>query len=128
VQVDRIDHLVLTVKDIDKTLTFYTTVMGMKKVVFGEGRVALSFGNQKINLHRLGSEFKPKAGHVKSGSADLCFIIKQPIKQTIEQLEACHVPIIEGPVHRTGAVGKIVSVYFRDPDDNLIEVANYVDN
>lgn len=126
-QIDRIDHLVLTVKDMDATVAFYTAVMGMRKEVFGKGRIALSFGNQKINLHRLGSEFEPKAGSVKSGSADLCFIIGQPIEQAIEHLKACNVPVIEGPVHRSGATGKIVSAYFRDPDGNLIEVANYAD-
>lgn len=90
--------------------------MGMEKDVFG---------NQKINLHQLGNEFEPKASNVKSGSADLCFIINQPIDQAIEHLSACNVPLIEGPVIRTGAVGKIVSAYFRDPDGNLIEVSNY---
>jgi catechol 2,3-dioxygenase-like lactoylglutathione lyase family enzyme len=126
-RVDRLDHFVLTVKDVNTTVAFYTTVMGMKKVVFGEGRVALLFGKQKINLHQLGNEFEPKAGNVKSGSADLCFIVDQPIQQAIEHLTACNVPVIEGPVNRTGAMGKIVSVYFRDPDDNLIEVSNYID-
>ncbi|SER20536.1 Catechol 2,3-dioxygenase [Amphritea atlantica] len=125
-QVERIDHLVLTVKDIDETVGFYTSVMGMEKVVFGEGRVALSFGCQKINLHQLGKEFEPKAGRATSGSSDLCFIIKQPVEQVIAHLKACNVPVIEGPVNRTGATGKIVSVYFRDPDGNLIEVSNYV--
>ena len=124
-QVERIDHLVLTVKSVDATVDFYTSAMGMEKVVFGEGRVALSFGNQKINLHQLGNEFEPKASKVQSGSADLCFIISQPISQAMEHLAACNIPVIEGPVNRTGAIGKIVSVYFRDPDGNLIEVSNY---
>jgi catechol 2,3-dioxygenase-like lactoylglutathione lyase family enzyme len=126
VRVKSIDHLVLTVKDVETTVAFYTRVMGMKKVVFGEGRVALSFGSQKINLHQLGNEFEPKAGNVQSGSADLCFVIDQPIEQAIEHLVACGVPVIEGPVMRTGAMGEIVSVYFRDPDENLIEVSNYI--
>lgn len=124
-EVDRIDHLVLTVKNIDVTVDFYQTVMGMKKVCFGEGRVALSFGSQKINLHQLGSELEPKAGNVKSGSADLCFIIKQSLEQAISHLVSCNVSIIDGPVTRTGAKGKIISAYFRDPDNNLIEVSNY---
>ena len=124
-QVERIDHLVLTVKNIDTTVDFYTSVMGMKKVVFGENRVALSFGEQKINLHRLGNEFEPKASKIAAGSADLCFVIALPISQAIEHLVACNVPVIEGPVNRTGAIGKIVSAYFRDPDGNLIEVSNY---
>ena len=126
-QVDRLDHLVLTVKSIELTVNFYQAVLGMEKVVFGDGRVALSFGCQKINLHQLGNEFEPKAGNVKPGSADLCFIISQPIEQAIEHLAAFDVPLIEGPVSRTGATGRIVSSYFRDPDENLIEVSNYTD-
>lgn len=126
VQVDRIDHLVLTVKDIDATVDFYQRVMGMEKVVFGGGRVALSFGNQKINLHQVGREFEPKASNVKSGSADLCFIIKQPITRAINHLLSHKIEVIAGPVGRTGAAGNIVSAYFRDPDGNLIEVSNYV--
>jgi catechol 2,3-dioxygenase-like lactoylglutathione lyase family enzyme len=125
VEVDRIDHLVLTVKSIDDTVDFYQTVMGMKKICFGEDRVALSFGSQKINLHQRGNEFEPKAGNVQSGSADLCFIIKQPVEQAINHLLSCKVSVIEGPVTRTGAKGKIISAYFRDLDDNLIEVSNY---
>jgi len=125
VKVKRIDHLVLTVKNIDATIDFYTSVMGMEKIVFGEGRTALSFGDQKINLHQLDNEFEPKARSVESGSADLCFIISQPISQAIEHLAACNIQVIEGPVNRTGAIGEIVSAYFRDPDGNLIEVSNY---
>jgi catechol 2,3-dioxygenase-like lactoylglutathione lyase family enzyme len=125
VQVDRIDHLVLTVKDIEESVSFYQSVLGMEKVIFGESRVALSFGNQKINLHQLGSEFEPKANNVKSGNADLCFIITTPIGSAIEHLNSCDVTVIEGPVSRTGAKGKVESVYFRDPDGNLIEVSNY---
>ncbi|WP_299196254.1 VOC family protein [uncultured Amphritea sp.] len=126
-QTERLDHLVLTVKDINTTVDFYTSVMGMEKVVFGEGRIALSFGQQKINLHQNGREFEPKAGHVQPGSADLCFIIRQPIAQAIDHLKHCNIAVIEGPVLRTGATGKILSVYFRDPDGNLIEVSNYID-
>jgi catechol 2,3-dioxygenase-like lactoylglutathione lyase family enzyme len=125
VQVESIDHLVLTVKDVDITVNFYTSVMGMRSVVFGQGRIALSFGNQKINLHQLGDEFEPKAGSVVPGSADLCFIINQPVSEAVARLKACNVPVIEGPVTRTGAMGTIISAYFRDPDGNLIEVSNY---
>ncbi|MBR9883537.1 MAG: VOC family protein [Oceanospirillales bacterium] len=124
--ISRLDHLVLTVADIDRTVAFYTHVMGMKKEVFGEGRIALSFGHQKINLHQSGKEFEPKAENVQPGSADLCFIIDQPVELAIEQLNACDVPVIEGPVKRTGATGAILSAYFRDPDGNLIEVSNYL--
>jgi len=122
---NRIDHLVLTVNNISETVKFYESVMGMKCIEFGEGRVALSFGNQKINLHELGSEFEPKAGRVKSGSADLCFIIDTPIESAIIELKNKNIRIIEGPVKRTGATGVINSAYFRDPDKNLIEISNY---
>lgn len=123
-QVERLDHLVLTVKDITATVNFYTSVMGMEKIIFGEGRIALSFGNQKINLHQQGNEFEPKAGHVQPGSADLCFIIRQPLAEAIEHLNRCQVRVIDGPVERTGATGKILSAYFRDPDNNLVEISN----
>lgn len=126
-EVDHLDHLVLTVKDIEATCQFYESVMGMQKVSFGAGRFALRFGNQKINLHELGNEFDPKAGNVKEGSADLCFIIKTPVEEAIQHVQSHGVDIIEGPVARTGAIGKIVSAYFRDPDCNLIEVSNYIE-
>ena len=119
-QVERIDRLVLTVKDISNTVDFYTGVMGMEKIVFGEWRVARAFGNQKINRHQLGNEFEPKAENVKAGSADLCFIVKEPIRHVINQSVKQNIPLIEEPVNRTGATGKIVSAYFRDPDGNLI--------
>jgi catechol 2,3-dioxygenase-like lactoylglutathione lyase family enzyme len=122
---DRFDHLVLTVRDIDATCAFYTHVLGMRVVTFGAGRKALSFANQKINLHEAGHEFEPKALYPTPGSADLCFITRTPIEQVIEHLHACNVPIIEGPVPRTGATGPIISAYFRDPDGNLLEVSNY---
>ncbi len=124
-QVDRIDHIVLTVKDITATVDFYTTIMGMNKVVFGQDRIALTFGKQKINLHQQGKEFEPKAKNVKAGSADLCFIVKEPIEIVIKSLVENNIPLIEGPVTRTGAIGEIISAYFRDPDGNLIEVSNY---
>ena len=124
---NRIDHLVLTVKDIKLTAKFYESIMGMKHIEFGDNRHALLFGNQKINLHEIGNEFEPKAGNVKNGSADICFIIDTSIHEAVSELKNKHVDIIDGPVERTGATGKIVSVYFRDPDDNLIEVSNYQD-
>ena len=126
-KVDHLDHLVLTVADIETTLTFYETMMGMQRVSFGEGRFALTFGNQKINLHEVGHEFEPKAAHVQAGSADLCFILKTSVDEAIEDLQTQGVEIIAGPVERTGALGKIRSAYFRDPDGNLIEVSNYTD-
>ena len=124
-KVDRIDHLVLTVKDIDKAVEFYQRVLGMTKITFGENRVALTFGNQKINLHQWGNEFESKARNVQTGSADLCFIVKMPVSDAVDHLSQCGVKTIEGPVSRTGATGRITSVYFRDPDGNLIEVSNY---
>jgi catechol 2,3-dioxygenase-like lactoylglutathione lyase family enzyme len=124
-EIKNLDHLVLTVADIDKTIEFYTHVMGFEAVIFGDNRKALIFGNQKINLHQKGHEFEPKAECPTSGSADLCFIAQTDIHDVMEELRQKKVEIIEGIVDRTGAVGKIKSVYFRDPDQNLIEVSNY---
>jgi catechol 2,3-dioxygenase-like lactoylglutathione lyase family enzyme len=126
VRIDRLDHLVLTVADIDATVEFYTRVLGMKAVTFGTGRTALAFGRSKVNLHRAGHEFEPKAHRPTPGSADLCLIAADPLEQVIEELTAHRVPIEEGPVERTGATGPIRSVYFRDPDRNLIEVSTYL--
>ena len=124
--IDRLDHLVLTVADIASTCDFYSRVLGMKAVTFGAGRTALEFGRQKINLHQKGREIDPKATMPTPGSADLCFIATTPIPEVIAHLERCGVAVIEGPAPRTGAMGAILSVYFRDPDGNLVEVSNYV--
>jgi len=123
--IEAIDHIVLTVKDIDATCAFYTKVLGMHVTTFGDGRKALSFGAQKINLHQYGQEPEPKAKKPTPGSADLCFITAVPVFEVIEHLSASGVEILEGPVQRTGAVGAIKSLYFRDPDGNLIEVSTY---
>ena len=123
-KVKAIDHIVLTVKDIDATCAFYDRVLGMSITTFGGGRSALSFGAQKINLHQYGCEFDPKAKKPTPGSADLCFITSMPVSDVVEHLRACGVELLEGPVQRTGAAGPIMSVYFRDPDGNLIEVSN----
>ena len=123
--VSRIDHLVLTVKDIDATVTFYSQVLGMDKVTFGEGRTGLAFGNQKLNLHQKGKEFEPKAANPTPGAIDICFITKKPIQSVVKNLESLDISVEEGPVKRTGANGPITSVYFRDPDKNLIEVSKY---
>ena len=120
-----IDHIVLTVKDINATCAFYEQVLGMSVTTFGAGRKALSFGEQKINLHQYRKEFEPKAKKPTPGSGDLCFVTAVPVSRVIEHLRANGVEILEGPVPRTGAVGAISSVYFRDPDGNLIEVSNY---
>jgi len=125
-EISRLDHLVLTVRDVEKTTSFYVTLMGMKKEVFGNGRVALKCGDQKINLHETGKEFEPKAHNPTPGSADLCFITQTPLNEAMDHVKRCGVEIIEGPVERTGANGPIRSFYFRDPDDNLIEMANEI--
>lgn len=125
-KIDSLDHLVLTVRDIDATLDFYQRVLGMEAVTFGAGRRALAFGRQKINLHPATAPLKPHALHPTPGSADLCLISDMPIADIVVHLQRCGVAIEEGPVPRTGATGAISSVYFRDPDGNLIEVANYV--
>ncbi|MET3210002.1 UNVERIFIED_CONTAM: catechol 2,3-dioxygenase-like lactoylglutathione lyase family enzyme [Paenibacillus sp. PvR008] len=119
------DHLVLTVKNMDITCDFYSQVLGMQITTFGEGRKALHFGQQKINLHEVGKEFEPKAKTPMSGSADLCFITDVPLSDVIFHLDSCGIPIEEGPVKRTGALAPITSVYIRDPDGNLIEISNY---
>jgi catechol 2,3-dioxygenase-like lactoylglutathione lyase family enzyme len=125
-QIDRLDHLVLTVRNIDATCDFYQRVLGMQIVTFGAGRRALACGQSKINLHQAGQEFEPKAHQPTPGSADLCFITHTPLDAVRTHLQACQVTIIEGPVRRTGALGPIESLYFRDPDLNLIEVSNSV--
>lgn len=124
-KIKNIDHLVLTVADIKKTVDFYTSILGFEVVTFGENRKALTFGNQKINLHQKGKEFEPKAEHPTCGSADLCFISETDIHEVLQELKEKNIEIIEGIVERTGALGKIQSVYFRDPDLNLIEISNY---
>ncbi|XP_023266917.1 glyoxalase domain-containing protein 5 [Seriola lalandi dorsalis] len=125
VEVSHLDHLVITVKSVPDTINFYTSVLGMEVVTFKGNRKALGFGQQKFNLHQLGQEFEPKAKYPTSGSADLCLITKTPLATVAEHLKDCGVKIEEGPVQRTGAVGTITSLYFRDPDNNLIEVSNY---
>jgi len=125
-EITRLDHFVLTVKDLQHTVAFYTQVLGMKEVRFGEGRIALEYGQQKINLHELGNEFEPKAQNVREGSADLCFITPTPLEDAMTHVREQGVELLEGPVKRTGAQGPILSFYFRDPDGNLIEVSNYL--
>lgn len=123
--ISNLDHLVLTVKSIDDTVDFYTEILGMEEVLFGEGRVALKFGTQKINLHQLGKEFEPKANTPTPGSADLCFISHLPIQDAYDRVADKGVQIVEGIVDRTGATGPIRSFYVRDPDNNLIEISSY---
>ncbi|XP_062379933.1 glyoxalase domain-containing protein 5 [Sardina pilchardus] len=125
VQISHLDHLVLTVRSVPKTIDFYSSVLGMEVVTFKGDRKALGFGQQKINLHQSGKEFEPKAKSPTPGSADLCLITNTSLTTVASHLKDCGVAIEEGPVERSGAVGPITSVYFRDPDQNLIEVSNY---
>jgi len=118
-----LDHLVLTVADIARTCDFYTRVLGMRVERFGQGRVALHFGQQKINLHQTDRIFDPKAKAPTPGSADLCFLLSGSLDDAIAHLRAQSIAIEEGPVERTGATGRIKSVYLRDPDGNLIEIS-----
>lgn len=126
-QISQLDHLVLTVRDLAATEAFYCGVLGMRLVSFGEERRALAFGMQKINLHLAGHEFEPKAERPTPGSADLCFLVTTPLEAVIEHLRRHAQHIIEGPVRRTGATGPIRSIYLRDPDMNLIELANVLE-
>jgi catechol 2,3-dioxygenase-like lactoylglutathione lyase family enzyme len=124
--IDRVDHFVLTVKDVDATCRFYERALGLKRVEF-EGRVALQVGRQKINLHCAGHEFEPKARAPVPGAGDFCLISATPLDEVIAHLKSCGVAIEVGPVPKTGALGKMRSVYFRDPDGNLVEVSNYLE-
>lgn len=127
ITISQLDHLVLTVADIEETCTFYTTVLGMERITFAPGRNALRFGSQKINLHQRGKEIDPKAAHPTLGAADLCFITETPITVAVGWLAKWGVLVEEGPVYRTGATHKLLSIYFRDPDGNLIELSNQVE-
>jgi catechol 2,3-dioxygenase-like lactoylglutathione lyase family enzyme len=127
VHIDRIDHLVLTVDDIDRTIAFYVGVLGMTETTFRSDRKALNFGTSKINLHQRGREYEPKALTPTPGSADVCLIVEEPIDVVVTELTATGISIEEGPVERTGAQGPIISVYIRDPDANLIELSNYLE-
>jgi len=124
--IKNLDHLVLTVANLESTCRFYSLALGMEIIEFGENRKALKFGNQKINLHQYGCEFEPKAFKPMPGTADLCFITDFPLREVMQELKEKCIEIEEGPVERTGANGKIISIYLRDPDMNLIEVSNYL--
>ncbi len=125
-QISQLDHLVLTVSDLDRTCAFYSEVLGMEIQTSDTNRTSLHFGTAKINLHKFGAEFAPHALTPKPGSADICLLTPTPIETVIEHLVHHQVDIIEGPVKRTGAAGTLLSVYFRDPDGNLLEVANTI--
>ncbi|MBN6517348.1 MULTISPECIES: VOC family protein [Acinetobacter] len=123
-KISHLDHLVLTVSNIETTCHFYQTVLGFEVITFKGNRKALKFGNQKINLHQQGNEFEPKALQPTPGSADLCFISDTPISEVVAHLNQLNIQIEEGPIERTGAMHPILSVYIRDPDQNLIEISN----
>ncbi|ACK66364.1 Glyoxalase/bleomycin resistance protein/dioxygenase [Rippkaea orientalis PCC 8801] len=125
IKINRIDHLILTVQDIEKTCQFYSEVLGMQVYTFLGDRKGLKFGNQTIRLHQFKKEFEPKAYYPTPGSADICLISETPLEQVIEHLKLHQVEIVEGPLPRTGSIGTLESVYIRDPDLNLIEVSNY---
>src|SRR3954464_14729410 len=127
--IDHIDHIVLTTRDLDACVRFYTEVLGMKLEKFRtptEERLALKFGSQKINIHVWGKEFIPRAHVAVPGSLDLCFIASAPLDQVIVKLKSSNIKIEEGPVAKTGAISKLRSVYVRDPDLNLIEISEQV--
>ncbi len=123
-KVKKIDHVVLTVADVDRSIEWYRRALGMEPVTFGKGRRALAFGEQKLNLHRAGREFEPKAAHPTPGSSDLCFVTAVPLDMVIAHLRGVGVAIEAGPVSKVGAQRSLRSVYVRDPDGNLIELAN----
>ena len=125
--IDGLDHIVLTVRDVSATQAFYERALGLRAESFGDGRWALHFGNQKINLHQAGAEFSPHAAAPTPGSADLCFVTEQPLESVVAKLEDAAVAIELGPVARIGARGAMISIYFRDPDGNLVEVARYAE-
>lgn len=130
-EIAQLDHLVLTVTDIDASVDFYTRVLGMIRESFiaadGSERLAVKFGSQKINFHQQGAEFEPKAQSALVGTADLCFVSHTELSQVVVHIGFCGEQVIEGPVRRTGARGPIESIYLRDPDGNLIEICQYVD-
>lgn len=127
IALDRIDHIVVTAWDVERTSRFYERVLGMEPITFAGGRRGLAFGRQKINLHQAGREYEPKALKPAPGTIDLCFISTTPLAEVMEHLRSCGVAIVEGPVPKTGALGPMQSVYLRDPDGNLVEISNYED-
>ena len=124
-QIARLDHLVLTVRNLDASVDFYVRVLRMSLQTFDRDRKALQFGHQKINLHESGKEFEPKAHHPTPGSTDLCFVVETPLQEVVDHVRGQGGEILLGPVQRTGAEGPMESVYLRDPDGNLIELSRY---
>lgn len=125
IAIERIDHLVITATDPEATAQFYHRALGMEIVRFDGARLALRFGDQKINLHQQGKEIKPNAPNAQPGTIDLCFVTRTPLREVMDHLRAQGVELVHGPVRQTGALGPMDSVYIRDPDGNLIEIAVY---
>jgi len=125
-RISSLDHLVITAGDLQATIDFYTRVLGMEHVTFGNNVHAVHFGTQKFNIHDASTDVSPKARHIVPGSEDFCLISETPVSQVIQHLEDCGIEVEEGPVKRSGAAGVLESVYFRDPDGNLIEISNVV--
>lgn len=128
VKVERIDHIVLTVEDVQRTVQFYVTVLGMEEKTYGQNFKTLAFGNQRINLHEKGMNAPLKAKHPTPGSGDICLVTTSPMSEVVTHLKKHGVAIEEGPIEREGALGRMESVYFRDPDHNLIEISVYPDS
>jgi catechol 2,3-dioxygenase-like lactoylglutathione lyase family enzyme len=126
IKISGLDHLVLTVSDLQASCVFYRSILGMEVVTFAEGRKALRFGMQKINLHEAGHEYMPHAYRPVPGSADLCLLTGTSMEGVMRHLADCGVVMTEGPVERTGGAGPLLSVYFRDPDGNLLEISNAI--
>lgn len=126
IRIKSLDHLVITASNLQATIDFYTTVLGMEHVAFGNNLHAVHFGDQKFNIHSAATDVSPKAENIVPGSEDFCLICETPVSQVIQHLVDCGVAIEEGPVIRSGAAGKLESVYFRDPDGNLVEVSNVI--
>lgn len=124
--ITHLDHLVLTTVNLEKCLDFYSRVLKMQVITFGDHRYALQFGEQKINIHQYGKEFEPKAHLPVPGALDLCFITNEPLDRVVAHIKSEGIVILEGPINRTGAIGPISSIYLRDPDLNLIEISQYI--
>ena len=124
-KIDRFDHIVLTVENIEAACKFYTEVLGMEEIYFGDRRKAVRFGKQKINFHQVERLIPPVAQKPTPGSADMCLITSTPMAEVVAHMRYHEVEILEGPVPRIGAMGTLLSIYFRDPSGNLIEVSNY---
>jgi len=126
IRIKNLDHLVITASDLQVTIDFYTKVLGMEHVAFGDNLHAIHFGDQKFNIHDASTDVSPKAKNIVPGAADFCLISETPVSQVIQHLQDCGITVEQGPVMRSGAAGTLESVYFRDPDGNLVEVSNVI--